>query len=134
MPNKTIEHGTNKPEDEMKPQRSNDKYWIGTNSFDNLQYSSDLDEYICHLEERMENRLDSLVADRIAEAIFLQTIECVRENIPFVVVFPLEEVAKRTKKIIETELNVKIKLKNYSCWNSGEDNDKHTNVGTGNYS
>ena len=33
-----------------KPKRSNEKYWTGTNQFDEIQYANDLEEYITELE------------------------------------------------------------------------------------
>lgn len=37
-----------------KPKRSDDKYWTGTRNFDNIQFLSDLEDYIFSLEERIE--------------------------------------------------------------------------------
>ena len=37
-----------------KPKRSDDKYWTGTRRFDDIQFISDLEDYIFSLEERIE--------------------------------------------------------------------------------
>jgi len=37
-----------------KPKRSDDKYWTGTRNFDNIQYESDLEDYIIDLEAKGE--------------------------------------------------------------------------------
>lgn len=37
-----------------KPKRSDDKYWTGTRDFDDIQFISDLEDYIFSLEERIE--------------------------------------------------------------------------------
>ena len=33
-----------------KPKRSNEKYWTGTNQFDEIQFANDLEEYITELK------------------------------------------------------------------------------------
>jgi len=37
-----------------QPKRSDDKYWTGTRNFDEIQFISDLEDYIYSLEERIE--------------------------------------------------------------------------------
>ena len=37
-----------------KPKRSDDKYWTGTRNFDDIQFISDLEDYIFSLEEQIE--------------------------------------------------------------------------------
>lgn len=38
---------------EMKPKRSDDKYWIGTGNFNHIQYESDLEDYIIDLQNEL---------------------------------------------------------------------------------
>ena len=37
-----------------KPKRSEDKYWGGTRNFNELQFISDLEDYIIYLEQQIE--------------------------------------------------------------------------------
>ena len=48
-----------------KPKRNNDKYWTGTNKFDEIEYADDLEEYISELEVKLSGQpepLDCLVS------------------------------------------------------------------------
>ena len=38
-----------------KPKRSDEKYWTGTNQFDEIQYANELEEYIFELEAELAN-------------------------------------------------------------------------------
>lgn len=39
----------------MKPKRSDDKYWVGTRNFNNIQFEDDLESYIIDLEFQVDN-------------------------------------------------------------------------------
>ncbi len=51
-----------------KPKRSDEKYWDGTHKFNEMEYGSNLDEYICYLEERKVNRFDAFVGEGVSSA------------------------------------------------------------------
>jgi len=53
-----------------KPKRSDSKYWNGTRNFNDMKYDSDLDEYICELEEKVSNRLEKLVSKGAVQPVF----------------------------------------------------------------
>ena len=44
-----------------KPKRNNDKYWTGTNKFDEIEYADDLEEYISELEVKLSGQLEPQV-------------------------------------------------------------------------
>ena len=43
-----------------KPKRSDEKYWTGTNQFDEIQFANDLEEYITELEAKLANPTEPL--------------------------------------------------------------------------
>jgi len=46
-----------------RPKRSNNKYWIGTNNFNELQFAEDLEEYAYELEEKLTHITEPLSED-----------------------------------------------------------------------
>lgn len=54
----------------LKPNRSDEKYWIGITNFDQIQYEDDLDEYIYELEEKL-NDIDPYLISQTNELLDL---------------------------------------------------------------
>ncbi len=64
-----------------RPIRSAAKYWAGTNKFDTITFDRDMDEYICSLEEKIENPLLTINFDRQAVLKEKFNNECVATRI-----------------------------------------------------
>ena len=52
----------------MRPKRTNNKYWQGTRNFDHIAYESDLEDYIIHLENEIQQlRKHNVVGRYVSE-------------------------------------------------------------------